>query len=95
MNKLKLNENKTKIMDINMYTIDIFKINDWVLDKVEHINYLGFIIHKKLKMNEHIEYMCKKIGKKIGCAKKIRIAINTYNTIIKSHFEFDPNYIIY
>lgn len=94
MNKLKLNENKTKIMEINMDNSSVFKINNTVIEKVEKIKYLGFIIDKKINLKEHIDYICKKIGKKIGFFKRIRnrvsilTAINIYNTIIKPHFEF-------
>lgn len=99
MNKLKLNENKTKIIEINMSTEVIFKINDQIIEKVEYIKYLGFVIDKKLKFKEHIDYTCKKIGKKIGFFKRIRnkisktTAINIYNTIIKPHFEFGSTII--
>lgn len=94
MNKLKLNENKTKIMEMNMTSDINFEINDQIIEKVTEIKYLGFIIDKNLKFKEHVEYMCKKIGKKIGFFKRIRkqisifTAINIYNTIIKPHFEY-------
>lgn len=94
MNKLKLNENKTKLMEINMNNESVFKINNEVIEKVNEIKYLGFIIDKQLKFKEHMEYICKKIGKKIGFFKRIRnkisilTAINIYNTTIKPHFEF-------
>lgn len=60
MNKLKLNENKTKIMEINMNSDELFKINDEIIEKVEHMSYLGFIIDKDLKFKKHIDYICKK-----------------------------------
>lgn len=64
INKLKLNENKTKIMEINMTGDENFEINGNTIEKVPHIKYLGFIIDNKIKFNEHIDYICKKIGKK-------------------------------
>lgn len=94
MNKLKLNESKTKIMEINMNCNVIFKINNETIEKVKQIKYLGFVIDKELKFKQHVEYICKKIGKKIGFFKRVRnkisvtTAINMYNTIIKPHFEF-------
>lgn len=94
MNKLKLNEKKTKVMEINMTSNDIFKINNEIIEKVENIKYLGFVIDKNLKLRDHIDYVCKKIGKKIGFFKRIRnkisviTAINIYNIIIKPHFEY-------
>ena len=94
MNKLKLNENKTKIMHINTNTDLDFEINNKIIEKVESIKYLGFQIDKNMNFNEHIELICKKIGKKIGFFRRIRekisviTAINIYNTIIKPHFEY-------
>lgn len=64
MNKLKLNESKTKIMEINMNCNVIFKINNETIEKVKQIKYLGFVIDKELKFKQHVEYICKKIGKK-------------------------------
>ena len=43
-----------------MNSNEIFKINDNVIEKVEHIKYVGFIIGKKLNFND---YTCRKIGK--------------------------------
>lgn len=94
MNKLKLNENKTKLMEVNTTSTEIFRINNQIIEKVDQIKYLGFIIDKDLKFKTHIDYICKKIGKKIGFFKRVRkqisilTAINIYNTIIKPHFEF-------
>lgn len=94
MNKLKLNENKTKIMEINVINSTNFEINNKVIEKVDKIKYLGCIIDKHLNFKDHIEYLCKKVGKKIGFFKRIRkkvttiTAINIYNAIIKPHFEF-------
>lgn len=94
MNKLKLNESKTKLMEINMNNSEDFKINDEIIEKVDNIKYLGFIIDKDLKLKNHIDYICRKIGKKIGFFKRIRnkvstlTAITIYNTIIKPHFEY-------
>lgn len=76
MNKLKLNESKTKIMEINMNCNVIFKINNETIENVKQIKYLGFVIDKELKF-KHVEYICKKIGKKnwiflSGCEIKYR-----------------------
>ena len=46
MNKLKLNENKTKLLEINMNNNILFKINNVIIEKVNSIKYLGFIIDK-------------------------------------------------
>lgn len=94
MNKLKLNESKTKIMEINANSNKIFKINNEIIERVNKIKYLGFVIDQDLKFHDHTDYICKKIGKKISFFKRIRkrvsilTSINIYNTIIRPHFEF-------
>ena len=45
MNKLKLNESKTKILEVNINSDEVFNINANVKEKVEHIKYLGFIFY--------------------------------------------------
>ena len=56
MSKLKLNENKTKLMEINMHTNSSFRINNVVIEKVNSTKYLGFIIDRELKQKKHLEY---------------------------------------
>ena len=55
INKLKLNENKTKLMTINMPCNSSFRINN-VIEMVNSINYLGFIIDLNLKIMEHLGF---------------------------------------
>ena len=68
----------------------IFKINNVIIEKVKSIKYLGFIIDKELKFDDHMEFICKKIGEKIGFFKSIRnrmsiiTSINIYNTIFNA-----------
>lgn len=94
MNKLSLNVGKTKCMYINGESETEIKIDNQVLEVVENIKYLGIMFDNKLEFNTHIDYISKKIGKKIGFFSRIRkrmstlCAINVYNTIIKPHFEY-------
>ena len=46
MNKLQLNENKTQILAINLNDEAAFKINNKIMEKVENIKYLEFMIDK-------------------------------------------------
>ena len=64
INKLKLNENKTKLMEINMQPNSSFGINNVGIEKVNSVKYLGFIIDRDLKLKKHLEYICGKIGEK-------------------------------
>ena len=58
-------ENKTKFLEINMDNNVIFKINNVIIERVNSIKYLGFKIYTELKFNDHIEFICKKIGEKL------------------------------
>ena len=101
MNKLKLNKNKIKLLKINMDNNTIFKINYVIIEKVNSIKYLGFIIDKKLKFNDHMEFIRKQIGEKIEFFKRIGnrmsiiTSINIYNTIIKFISNLDQQYHIH
>lgn len=98
-NKLKLNISKTKCMlinrekDLNEDDITI-KINADEIEKVNSIKYLGMIIDDHLKMSEHVEYIIKKVSKKIGflgrISRKLPLGhrITLYKTIIAPHFEY-------
>lgn len=94
MNKLKLNVEKTKCMCINgELNVDIF-MNNEKIEQVHEIKYLGIIIDKTLNFKSNLDYVCKKIARKVYFFKKIRnnipfsCAMNIYNTIIKPHFEY-------
>ena len=50
INKLKLNESKTKIMEIKTNSDIIFEI------KIKQIKYLVFIIENKLNLKSHIDF---------------------------------------
>ena len=95
INKLKLNEKKTKLMEINTQSNSSFGINNVVIEKINSIKYLGFVIDGDLKLKEHLEYICRKIGKKIGFFKRLRnkvsmlTSLNIYNTMLKPHFEYE------
>lgn len=94
MNKLSLNVAKTKAMCLNgILNADIL-IENVQIDIVNEIKYLGIIIDDKLNFKSNIDYICKKVAKKLSFFKNIRnkvstkCAINIYNTIIKQNFEY-------
>lgn len=102
INKLKVNESKSKYMFIgNNYLYEKFsslnlciRINGQNIEMVQEIKYLGFYIDRQLKFNKHIEYISKKIGKKIGFLRRISPSLSSYsrltvyNTIILPHFQY-------
>lgn len=101
-NKLKLNIIKTKSMLItNQQNLNIFKnrhltfnLQEESLTVVAEIKYLGVIVDCNLNFNSHVDYICKKISKKIGILKRVSwyLSINArktvYNSIILPHFNY-------
>lgn len=99
VNKLKLNTTKTKCMvfnkesDLNDRDI-VIKINNEEIQQVKSIKYLGMFIDNNLKMAEQVDYIIKKVSKKIGFLGRISMKlplwhrITLYKTIIAPHFEY-------
>jgi len=69
------------------------------IQRVREIKYLGFILDDRLNMKSHVEYISKKIAKKIGFMARIsrmlpmaqRILI--YKSIVAPHFEYCPSIV--
>lgn len=99
-NKLQLNVDKTKCMVISnrnkCESVNVI-INNSAIECVDSMKYLGLIIDKQLKMKRHIDYISKKIAKKIGFLARISKNLNymdrirVYQTIIAPHFEYCPS----
>lgn len=98
INKLKLNTSKSKVMIIERkpivgYDINI-SIDNTKIEIVQSIKYLGVIIDNNLKFGEHVDYVCKKVSKKLGffyrCGKYLSpwARRTVYNTIIMPHFNY-------
>lgn len=102
VNKLKLNVEKTKYMVINgrknsdLDDICII-INGCEIERVNTFKYLGVNIDCHLNMKPHIDYLCKKVAKKIGFLARIgrklpiQHRILLYKSIIAPHFEYCPS----
>lgn len=95
MNKLKINIDKTKCLIINgRIGNNSLKIDNETLQFVNEIKYLGVVIDDKLDFKSHVDYICKKIAKKIhffSCIRKklsVLSSIKVFNTMIKPHFEY-------
>ena len=102
-NKLKLNASKTKAMIIttpykhkliDLDTIIIIEIDGVKIELVNEIKYLGFIIDKYLSLNNHAEYVIKKISKKLYFFSRVSndlsmfARITCFNCIIQPHFDY-------
>lgn len=95
MNKMKLNINKTKCMVLNGNIVNCnITIDNNFIEQISEIKYLGVIIDSKLNFKTHLDYICKKIAKKLYFFRRIRnklsvgTSIKIFNSIVKPHFEF-------
>lgn len=99
INKLKLNTDKTKAMIIGHRTIPIdlntdIKIENVKLECVSQFKYLGVIIDNKLKFNGNVDYILKKVSKKISFLGRLTnklsmtAKITVYKTLIAPHFNY-------
>lgn len=101
-NKLKLNVSKTKCMVLgstrncqkfaeegcNLY------INGSLIKCVTEIKYLGVVLDPQLNFSKHIDFLSKKLGKKIGFFYRVSQYLSVYakklvyNSIIFPHFNY-------
>lgn len=107
LNRLKLNANKTKAIIIsNEVQYRLFKqtnlkieIDHQEIEVVDQFKYLGFIVDRQLKFKEHIDYICKKISKKLGilyrCSSfiSLKTRLTIYNSIVLPHFIYSASII--
>lgn len=98
LNKLKLNIPKTKFIVISNKnqenkTVKI-KIEDLQLEQVSQIKYLGVIIDNKLSFRNNVDFIIKKVAKKISFLGRISSKLSTqarilvYKSIIAPHFDY-------
>jgi len=98
INKLKLNVDKTKCMIITNKNIQkdeiIINIGGATIERVAHLKYLGILLDDALKLDEHIDFICKKMGRKYGFMKRINKKLTTsskillYKSTIATHIEY-------
>lgn len=93
-NKLKTNVQKTKAMIFKTQCNIDLSIDNENIEQVDQIKYLGVIIDQNLKFDKHVDYIVKKISKKVQFFRRIKskldfnASIRVYNVIIKPHFEY-------
>lgn len=98
LNKLKLNVGKTKVMIIRHPSmaapINKISVDGEELEIVNQIKYLGIMIDDKLDFKENVDYVCKKVAKKVGVLSRLTnnitmgARITIYKTIIAPHFDY-------
>ena len=95
-NKLTLNIKKTNACVFGNQTAECkqLALNDMKIDFSESVKYLGVYVDKKLKWNEHIRYVTKKINQILGILSKARNSINErmslaiYHSLINSRLTY-------
>ena len=100
-NKLKLNCDKTKYMMIFNRNYKVcnnirLEIREHEIERVDKMKYLGIIIDRKLKWDDHVDYTASNIARKIGfiyrsckyVSKWHKLTI--YRSIIETYFVYCP-----
>jgi hypothetical protein len=100
VNKLSINTAKTKYIlfhqkhrNINLENHHIC-INGTRIEHVPNMKFLGVIIDQNLSWKNHVDHICRKIGKALGVLHRIRhqvpetVMFHLYNSLIMSHISY-------
>mgnify|MGYP000297251403 CR=1 FL=1 len=98
LNKLSLNENKTKFMIFHYpqkrVLIPEMEINNTVIECVENFNFLGIVIDKHLSWKDHIDKIASKLSQTTGVMNRIKEFLPThilqtiYNSLVLPHLNY-------
>ena len=89
-NKMKINNNKTKVMKFTRATSFDFPLEVSLSDKVnleivKNIKLLGIVISDKLKWNENTDYFCDKARRKIWLIRNMKLSGLTENQLLHAY----------
>ena len=97
-NKLSLNISKSKFIVFRsarkQTPLPLIQIENNVIKCVENFNFLGLIINKQLKWNDHIDHIVLKISRIIGVLTRLKnhiplhILITLYNSLLLPHINY-------
>lgn len=98
LNKLKLNVSKTKMMIIRgsstCTSMNSIMVDGEVIETEQEFKYLGVIIDDGLSFKPNVDYVCKKVSKKVGVLSRLAryitmgARISIYKSVITPHFDF-------
>jgi hypothetical protein len=78
-NKLKVNVEKTKFMVItNKRTVKnevSLNIDDQPIERVTKMKYIEMMLDDPLKLDDNVDYICKKMGRKYGFMQAVKIHV--------------------
>ena len=99
-NKLKLNCDRTKYMIFNRNYEECnnirLEIKEHEIAKVDKMQYLGIIIDRKLKWDDHVDYAESNIARKTGFMYRLckyvskRHKLTIYQSILEPYFAIPP-----
>ena len=96
VNKLSLNVDKTKILifDNANFSVKIKLCNNYAIKECKSFKYLGLMIDNNLKFDIHVDYIKKKIQKRIGAMYRgcsllpVKYRKMFANSLILPHFDY-------
>lgn len=101
LNKMKLNVTKSNYIIFNNKRsntmVETVRINGTDISKVDEVKTLGMKVNVNFKMGTHVDYVIKKVAKKIGFLSRIgrnltmQGRLTVYKSIISPHFEYCPS----
>ena len=108
VNKLKLNIKKTKFLllhgkrntahlknETSVQNVEsMIEVSGVPIEEVNEMKYLGVVLDRTMSLKEHVNYIVKKVGKKIGYLKRVGKYLTAYTratvyrTIVSPHYEY-------
>lgn len=92
LNKLKLNVSKTGSSTVT--SMNSIVVDGEVIEMEREFKYLGVIIDEGLSFKPNVDYLCKKVSKKVGVLSRLAryitmgARISIYKSVIAPHFDF-------
>lgn len=88
-NNLKINLNKTKIIQFQTYQSNFQKLSikyeDNILEQVVNTKFLGIIVDQNCNWKSHINYVCDKLDKFVYAIKRLRSTVSVDAAVTAYH----------
>lgn len=98
LNRLKLNISKTKVMLLGnasmKSSVSSIIMDGEVLGIEREFKYLGVMLDEKLSFKANLDYVCKKVARKVGVLARLARNLNIgarmsiYKSVISPHFDY-------
>ena len=96
-NKLLLNKDKCSYIIFSNKRkpqLNNLVLEDWIVNRVDHHNFLGVILDSKLNFKMHIQGVCSKVSKTVGILYKLKDILplrplkDLYNTLVLPYLNY-------